>query len=509
MRPPPQRPAAARAPPRALKLIATLATPVLAARFWSAASRWTRATPTRGDLFAMMPSTLAELAVAAFAAVVVAYALLRARAAADEEDAIARSRRARIEARIEEMSRAASASDGGGGGATTTTTTTTTRSTTAVHNACDDPTCFRCVPSAFASRTRANAASIAEDATMAATLSSDVRAHVRDAASGADGGSAPPPLGTGQAPTVFAIANLPTTPIHERDGRGCSATGRCWCAQLWDKKTGGDLALLEEYASVITDEVDALESKQASVARFVLGLDGGGGDRDGGGGGRINKSRRHARSGSFIPFSPGENGNVYNRDGEWTRYDLYKNGAETVGAAVDFPNTMRVLRRLRRVLSSHWFPRDRVRAVSRSSRTFSPGASLRPGSLGFNPPDTPRRLSTPLLTPLNSTPTSLRMMERPSDTPRTESAKKKRTRPRRSLRTTATARAGAASRAAPPCAREGSTSGARTSLGSRPGRRSRRITVRRTRARGATWGFACRRAAPPPAAPAASPRRAS
>ena len=108
---------------------------------------------------------------------------------------------------------------------------------------------------------------------------------------------------------------------------------------------------------MITDEVDALESKQASVARFVLGLDGGGGDRDGGGGGgRINKSRRHARSGSFIPFSPGENGNVYNRDGEWTRYDLYKNGAETVGAAVDFPNTMRVLRRLRRVLSSHWFP---------------------------------------------------------------------------------------------------------------------------------------------------------
>ena len=376
MRPPPQRPAAARAPPRALKLIATLATPVLAARFWSAASRWTRATPTRGDLFAMMPSTLAELAVAAFAAVVVAYALLRARAAADEEDAIARSRRARIEARIEEMSRAASASDGGGGGATTTTTTTTTRSTTAVHNACDDPTCFRCVPSAFASRTRANAASIAEDATMAATLSSDVRAHVRDAASGADGGSAPPPLGTGQAPTVFAIANLPTTPIHERDGRGCSATGRCWCAQLWDKKTGGDLALLEEYASVITDEVDALESKQASVARFVLGLDGGGGDRDGGGGGRINKSRRHARSGSFIPFSPGENGNVYNRDGEWTRYDLYKNGAETVGAAVDFPNTMRVLRRLRRVLSSHWFPRDRVRAVNAVPRGLSLPAHL-------------------------------------------------------------------------------------------------------------------------------------
>jgi hypothetical protein len=346
---------------------------------------------------------------------------------------------------------------------------------------------------------------------MAATLSSDVRAHVRDAASGADGGSAPPPLGTGQAPTVFAIANLPTTPIHERDGRGCSAMGRCWCAQLWDKKTGGDLALLEEYASVITDEVDALESKQASVARFVLGLDGGGGDRDGGGGGgRINKSRRHARSGSFIPFSPGENGNVYNRDGEWTRYDLYKNGAETVGAAVDFPNTMRVLRRLRRVLLSNWSPYDRVRAVNAVPRGLSLPAHL--SAQGPSVSILPTHLDAfqlHHLTPFNSTPTSLRMMERPSDTPRTESAKKKRTRPRRSLRTTATARAGAASRAAPPCAREGSTSGARTSLGSRPGRRSRRITVRRTRARGATWGFACRRAAPPPAAPAASPRRAS
>ena len=35
-------------------------------------------------------------------------------------------------------------------------------------------------------------------------------------------------------------------------------------------------------------------------------------------------------------------------------------------------------------------------------RTFSSGASRRPGSLAFDP-DTPRRLSTPLLTPFNST----------------------------------------------------------------------------------------------------------
>ena len=49
--------------------------------------------------------------------------------------------------------------------------------------------------------------------------------------------------------------------------------------------------------------------------------------------------------------------------------------------------------------------RPRSRGERRSLRTFSPGASLRPGSLAFNP-DTPRRLSTPLLTPFNSTPIS-------------------------------------------------------------------------------------------------------
>ena len=49
--------------------------------------------------------------------------------------------------------------------------------------------------------------------------------------------------------------------------------------------------------------------------------------------------------------------------------------------------------------------RPRRRGERRSLRTFSPGASLRPGSLAFNP-DTPRRLSTPPLTPFNSTPIS-------------------------------------------------------------------------------------------------------
>ena len=51
--------------------------------------------------------------------------------------------------------------------------------------------------------------------------------------------------------------------------------------------------------------------------------------------------------------------------------------------------------------------RPRSRGERRSLRTF-PGASLRPSTLAFNP-DTPRCLSTPLLTPLNSTPTFARM----------------------------------------------------------------------------------------------------
>ena len=48
--------------------------------------------------------------------------------------------------------------------------------------------------------------------------------------------------------------------------------------------------------------------------------------------------------------------------------------------------------------------RSRSRGERRTLRTL-PGVSLRPGSLAFNP--RPRRLSTPLLTPFNSTPTSV------------------------------------------------------------------------------------------------------
>ena len=54
--------------------------------------------------------------------------------------------------------------------------------------------------------------------------------------------------------------------------------------------------------------------------------------------------------------------------------------------------------------------RPRRRGERRSLRTLLPGASLRP-PLAFDP--RPRRLSTPLLTPFNSTPTSLCMDPRP------------------------------------------------------------------------------------------------
>jgi len=56
--------------------------------------------------------------------------------------------------------------------------------------------------------------------------------------------------------------------------------------------------------------------------------------------------------------------------------------------------------------------RPRSRGERRSLRTLLPGVSLRP-PLAFNP-DTPLRLSTPLLTRFNSTPTFART-ERPSD----------------------------------------------------------------------------------------------
>ena len=64
-------------------------------------------------------------------------------------------------------------------------------------------------------------------------------------------------------------------------------------------------------------------------------------------------------------------------------------------------------RLLRRVVLTLVPIRPRSRGERRSLRTFA-GVSLRPGSLAINP-DTPRRLSTPLLTPINSTPTSLCM----------------------------------------------------------------------------------------------------
>ena len=99
--------------------------------------------------------------------------------------------------------------------------------------------------------------------------------------------------------------------------------------------------------------------------------------------------------------------------------------------------------------------RPRRRGERRSLRTFSPGGvSLRTsGSLAFNP-DTPRRLSTPLLTPFNSTPKTSSRSTRPP--------------PRRSW---------APSRPPPPRGR--AARGARWSRRARTTRRSRRIASTR------------------------------
>jgi hypothetical protein len=66
--------------------------------------------------------------------------------------------------------------------------------------------------------------------------------------------------------------------------------------------------------------------------------------------------------------------------------------------------------------------RPRRRGERRSLRTL-PGVSLRPGSLAFNP--RPRPLSTPFLTPFNSTPMFARIG------PRARRARRRRDRQRR------------------------------------------------------------------------------
>ena len=94
-----------------------------------------------------------------------------------------------------------------------------------------------------------------------------------------------------------------------------------------------------------------------------------------------------------------------------TAFDAYKAQeaiATAAGQAVFDPARMQSLARRH---DTHMYQvdtlvpiRPRSRGERRSLRTF-PVVSLRPGSLAFNP-DTPRRLSTPLLTPFNSAPTS-------------------------------------------------------------------------------------------------------
>jgi ankyrin repeat protein len=124
---------------------------------------------------------------------------------------------------------------------------------------------------------------------------------------------------------------------------------------------------------------------------------------------------------------------------------------------------------LRRVLLTPVPVRPRRRGERRSLRRTFPGASLRPGSLAHDP-DTPRRLSTPPLTPFNSTLTSLRMDPRPSGVGRSR---------RRSSRVdrSGCARSGTRSCATPSSRRTGITTRGRRSrrgCGGRGGRRSAR-----------------------------------
>ena len=79
----------------------------------------------------------------------------------------------------------------------------------------------------------------------------------------------------------------------------------------------------------------------------------------------------------------------------------------------------RVAENLRRVLCLYFklVPiRPRSRGERDSLRTLLPGASLRSSPLGFNP--RLRRLSTPPLTPFNSTPTSSLVRNDPHQTPK-------------------------------------------------------------------------------------------
>jgi apyrase len=86
--------------------------------------------------------------------------------------------------------------------------------------------------------------------------------------------------------------------------------------------------------------------------------------------------------------------------------------AAALGDAVGLREETKIA--FRRVLLALVPIRLRSRGARRFLRTFSPVVSLRPGSLAFN--HRPLCLSIPNLTPLNSTPTSLRM-ERLSATP--------------------------------------------------------------------------------------------
>ena len=118
--------------------------------------------------------------------------------------------------------------------------------------------------------------------------------------------------------------------------------------------------------------------------------------------------------------------------------------------------------------------RPRSRGERRSLRTLSPGASLRPGSLAFNA--RPRRLSSPLLTPTNSTPTFVALNDGPDPRPSRQSPRTRRRRTTRGGATTSRTRwrSRGARGSTSPCIRGAGSGGAARRRGGRRARGRRR-----------------------------------
>jgi len=118
--------------------------------------------------------------------------------------------------------------------------------------------------------------------------------------------------------------------------------------------------------------------------------------------------------------------------------------------------------------------RQRRRGERRSLRTLLPGVSLRPGSLAFNARH--RRLSSPLLTPTNSTPTFVALNDGPDPRPSRQSPRTRRRRTTRGGETTSRTRwqSRGARGSTSPCIRGAGSGGAARRRGGRRARGRRR-----------------------------------